>query len=138
MGLLTGCKSSDSDLELSISFIAWKTNSEIANSCAEGPEVADFLDEGATVSVYDEANGELLASGKLTENIDPEVTNPRLCAYSLDYLKVPLVDNYRIVVDSRHTEISSATDLKVTANEFPVSSVGSKPDLYLVKEFGWP
>lgn len=136
MALLTGCKSSDPDLELSIAFLAWKTESEVANSCAEGPEVADFLGEGATISVYDESNGELLASGKLTLLRDPEITNPRLCDYTLDYLKVPLVENYRIIIDSRHTEISSATDLKVTANEFPVTWVGSEPDLYLVKEYG--
>ncbi len=143
--LLTGCASSKSatpepttsitELNLDISFSAWRGAGEGPNSCTQGPAVADFLREGASVRVYDEANGDLLASGRLT--ITPNEF--RYCYYSSERLKVPRVDFYRTVIDGRRTYISSFVDLKVTAEEFRRKIALTTPmDLFLVEEYGWP
>lgn len=144
MGLLTGCTSSKSatpeptastmKFALQIAFIAWWDRGEGPSSCAQGPAVADFLGDGVSVRVYDEANGDLLASGRLTVSSKDNGA----CYYTLDGLKVPRVDSYRTVIDGRHTYVSSFVDLKVAADEFQ-SKLGFSfdPDLWLIREYGW-
>jgi hypothetical protein len=145
IGLLTGCTSSKSDIPaptktvkdqvLDIAFVAWKTSSEAPNSCAQGPEVADFLDGGATVRVYDNSTGELLASGVL-KAFNGDYAGVKGCRYELSGLKVPFVETYRTVIDGRHTVISTAVELKVNAQEFTVNPDYPQFDLFLIKEFG--
>ncbi len=144
MALLTGCTSRKSatpeptastiKFGLKIDFIAWWQRGEGPSSCTQGPVVADFLGDGVSVRVYDEANGDLLASGRLTVASKDDGN----CYYILDGLKVPRVDLYRTVIDGRRTYISSFVDLKVAADEFQ-SKLGwdFDPDLWLVREYGW-
>lgn len=89
----------------------------------------------ASVRVYDESTGNLLASGVLNAADDPIG-----CAYSLDNLKVPLVDTYRTVIDgnSQRTIVSSVVDLKVAASEMNAQDYSFMADLFLTKFYnGW-
>jgi hypothetical protein len=89
----------------------------------------------ASVRVYDESTGDLLASGTLNA-----ADAPTGCAYSLDNLKVPLVDTYRKVIDGRmkRTIVSSAVDLKVAASEMNAQDYSFMADLFLTKFYnGW-
>lgn len=88
--------------------------------------IGDYLKQGASIRVYDESTGDLLASGTLTAAIDPDYG----CAYSLDNLEVPRVDWYRTVIDGTKTIVSSVVDLKVAAVE-----KGVEADLFLGKYF---
>ena len=143
MGLLASCTSSKSaspepttstiDFSLDIGFVAWWGRGEGPSSCAQGLVAADFLQDGASVRVYNEDNGDLLASGRLTVSSNDNGN----CYYTSERLKVPRVDFYRTVIDGRRTYISSFVDLKVAADEFRSKSVGDISDLWLVREYGW-
>jgi hypothetical protein len=106
-----------------------------ATSCSQDGYGRTFLREGASVRVYSEFDGALLASGTLSASAIQETSGYNDCFYSLEDLEVPMVDSYRTIIDGTYTIIASGVDLRIAASEKRAEYSTFGADLFLEKEF---